>query len=74
MNNPIVKSRFHPYKNQVDNLKLTKMHTVEFFYAGTGGLEQYTDGYMLAVHTSMNISEEEFVAFKRCAPWRQSVE
>ncbi|PRY12431.1 hemoglobin [Pontibacter ummariensis] len=62
MNNPVVKPRFEPYRNQADNLKLIKAHTVDFFCAGTGGLEQYTGRDMLAAHKGMNISEEEFIA------------
>jgi hemoglobin len=62
MNNPVVAPRFQPYRDQAENLKLVKEHTVEFFCAGSGGLEQYTGREMLAAHKGMNISEEEFIA------------
>lgn len=62
MNNPVVKPRFQPYRDQAENLKLVKQHTVEFFCAGTGGIEEYTGKDMLAAHRGMNISEEEFMA------------
>ena len=62
MNNPVVKPRFQPYRDQADNLKLIKEHTVDFFCAGSGGLEQYTGWDMLAAHKGMNISEQEFIA------------
>ncbi|GAA4430547.1 hypothetical protein GCM10023188_17300 [Pontibacter saemangeumensis] len=62
MKNPIVKPRFQPYREQADNLKQIKEHTVDFFCAGTGGLEQYTGRDMLAAHKGMNISEQEFIA------------
>jgi hemoglobin len=62
MNNPVVAPRFQPYRDQAENLKLVKEHTVEFFCAGSGGLEQYTGRDMLAAHKGMNISEEEFIA------------
>jgi hemoglobin len=62
MNNPIVKPRFQPYRDKADNLKLIKEHTVDFFCAGSGGLEEYTGRDMLTSHKGMNISEAEFVA------------
>lgn len=62
MNNPAVAPRFQPYRDQAENLKLVKQHTVEFFCAGTGGQEQYTGRDMLTVHKGMNISEAEFMA------------
>jgi hemoglobin len=62
MNNPVVAPRFQPYRDQAENLKLVKEHTVEFLCAGSGGLEQYTGRDMLAAHKGMNISEAEFMA------------
>lgn len=62
MNNPVVAPRFLPYREKADNLKLVKAHTVDFFCAGSGGLEQYSGRDMLTAHKGMNISEAEFMA------------
>lgn len=56
--NPLVKTRFENVKD-VDRAK--KM-AFEFFCAGAGGPEAYTGKDMVAAHTGMNISEQEYLA------------
>lgn len=56
--NPVVGTRFRNIKDP-DHAK--RMAT-EFFCAGSGGPEPYTGRDMLATHTGMNISEQEYIA------------
>ena len=55
--NPKLKSR---YVNS--DPEKVKQLIWEFLCAGTGGPQEYTGKDMLTAHTSMNISDEEFVA------------
>ena len=57
LNNPIVKTRF---ENATD-IQRTKRLAHEFFCAGSGGPEPYTGRDMRAIHTGMNISEQEYI-------------
>lgn len=56
--NPLVKARFEA----VEDLDHAKRMACDFFAAGTGGPETYSGKDMLAAHTGMNISEQEFAA------------
>lgn len=62
MHNPTIKARFLPYKEDPENLKVIKGHTVSFFCAGSGGHQEYTGKGMENTHRGMNISEAEFMA------------
>jgi hemoglobin len=46
----------------MDKVQVIKRHFCEFLGMGCGGPEVYTGRDMLAVHTGMNISNEEYVA------------
>jgi hemoglobin len=61
MNNPAIKARFLPYKDQPERLAVIKQHTVEFFSMGSGGNVAYTGKDMVTAHTGMNISPEEYM-------------
>ena len=56
--NPLVSNRF----KQIDDMDRFERTAIEFFCAGSGGLESYTGKDMLSTHRGMNISEQEFVA------------
>jgi hemoglobin len=62
MNNPLVKARFLPYREDPDTLAKVKQHTCNFFGAGSGGPEQYSGRSMPDAHRGMNISEQEYMA------------
>jgi len=62
MNNPLVKARFLPYRDDPDHLASVKRHTCNFLGAGSGGPEQYSGRSMPEAHRGMNISEQEFIA------------
>ena len=61
MNNPNIKVRFLPYKEQVDKMSAIKKHTVAFFTVGSGGPGEYTGRDMVTTHRGMNISPAEFM-------------
>jgi hemoglobin len=61
MNNPAIKVRFLPYKDQTDRMALIKKHTIDFFSAGSGGQVEYKGRDMVSTHTGMNISEAEYM-------------
>jgi hemoglobin len=61
MNNPAIKARFLPYKDQPARMAVIKQHTVEFFSMGSGGNVAYTGKDMVTTHTGMNISPEEYM-------------
>jgi hemoglobin len=61
MNNPAIKVRFLPYKDQTDRMTLIKKHTIDFFSAGSGGQVEYKGRDMVSTHTGMNISEAEYM-------------
>ena len=62
MNNPLVKARFLPYRDDPDHLASVKQHTRNFLGAGSGGPEQYKGRSMPETHRGMNISAEEYMA------------
>jgi hemoglobin len=62
MNNPLIKARFLPYREDPDTLAKVKCHTCNFFGAGSGGPEQYSGRSMRDTHRGMNISEQEYMA------------
>lgn len=62
MNNPLIKARFLPYRDDPDTIAKVKQHTCNFLGAGSGGPEQYTGRSMLDAHRGMNISELEYMA------------
>jgi hemoglobin len=55
MNNPVIKARFVPYREQAEQLAAVKKHLRDFLGAGSGGQESYTG-------RSMNISDGEYMA------------
>jgi hemoglobin len=61
MNNPAVKVRFLPYKQEPEKLAKIKQHTVDFFSAGSGGPAVYKGRDMPDTHRGMNISPSEYV-------------
>lgn len=61
MNNPFIKARFIPYKDQPERLAVIKKHTVDFFSAGSGGDVTYTGRDMTTTHKGMNISAGEYM-------------
>jgi hemoglobin len=62
MNNPLIKARFLPYREDIDTLAKVKHHTCNFLGAGSGGPEQYSGRSMLDTHRGMNISAQEYIA------------
>ena len=61
MENPAIKVRFLPYKDQPERLAVIKKHTVQFFSAGSGGPAEYHGKDMPEAHTGMNISRAEYM-------------
>lgn len=61
MNNPAVNARFLPFKDKPESLAIIKQHTIDFFSAGSGGLEVYKGKDMVTAHTGMNISPAEYM-------------
>jgi len=61
MENPAIKVRFLPYKDQPERLAVIKKHTVQFFSAGSGGPSEYHGKDMPEAHTGMNISRSEYM-------------
>lgn len=57
VSNPLIKNRY--IKSDAENVKRLVR---EMFGAGTGGPETYAGQDMLAAHTGMNISDQEFNA------------
>jgi hemoglobin len=62
MNNPSIKARFLPYRDDPDRLGKTKRHLRDFLGAGSGGPEQYCGRSMPDTHRGMNVSAEEYMA------------
>ena len=62
MNNPLIKARFLPYREDADTLAKVKHHTCNFLGAGSGGPEQYSGRSMLKTHRGMNINAQEYMA------------
>ena len=61
MNNPAIKARFIPYKDQPERMAAIRQHTIDFFSAGSGGPVTYTGRDMPATHKGMNISPAEYM-------------
>ena len=62
MNNPTIKARFLPYREEPERLDAAKRHLCDFFGTGSGGPEQYSGRSMPEAHRGMNISAEEYLA------------
>ncbi|HEX5611911.1 MAG TPA: group 1 truncated hemoglobin [Burkholderiales bacterium] len=62
MENPVIRSRFQPYLETPDRLKITKQHLCAFLEAGSGGSAKYTGRDMKQAHRGMNINEAEYMA------------
>ncbi len=62
MENPAIKSRFLPYREDQQRLGTAKKHLCDFLAAGTGGAANYTGRSMPDTHRGMNISEREYMA------------
>lgn len=62
MENPTIKARFLPYKEDPDVLEPIKRNIRDFFVQGSGGPEVYEGQNMTEAHKGMNIDEKEYVA------------
>lgn len=62
MANPLINTRFLPYRDQPETLARVKQHTCNFLGSGTGGPEEYTGRSMPDTHRGMNISDAEYQA------------
>jgi len=62
MENPVIRSRFQPYLETPDKLKITKQHLCAFLEAGSGGKAEYKGRDMKLAHRGMNINEAEYMA------------
>lgn len=62
MENPTIKARFLPHRDDPERLRRIKAHTVAFLEAGSGGPAQYTGRSMTDAHRGMNINEAEYMA------------
>ena len=62
MNNPAIKARFLPYRDDPENLGTVKQHLCNFLGAGSGGPEQYSGRSMPDAHRGMNVSPAEYMA------------
>ncbi len=56
--NPLIKVRFE----KIADRAAFERHVVEFFCAGSGGLQAYTGKDMVSAHKGMNINEQELIA------------
>lgn len=62
MNNPVIKARYIPLKDDPEHFAVIRQHLINFFAAGSGGPEEYTGMDMETAHRGMNISEAEYMA------------
>ncbi len=62
MRNPVIQSRFLPYRETPEKLEEVKRHLREFVEEGSGGPGSYSGSSMPEAHRGMNISEAEYVA------------
>lgn len=62
MNNPAIRERFIPYRQDPQKIAVIKRNTCAFLGMGSGGPEVYEGRSMIDAHTGMSISEEEFTA------------
>jgi hemoglobin len=61
MNNPHVKARFLPIKDDPKHFAAVRQHLINFLASGSGGAEKYVGRDMLSAHRGMNISETEYM-------------
>jgi hemoglobin len=62
MNNPLIKARFIPYRDDPARLANIKGHTRAFVAMGSGGPSQYTGRSMPDAHRGMNVNAAEYMA------------
>lgn len=62
MNNPLIKARFVPYRDDPGHLAEVKGHLRDFLGTGGGGPETYKGRTMPDTHRGMNISAQEYMA------------
>ncbi|PMR68473.1 group I truncated hemoglobin [Halomonas heilongjiangensis] len=62
MQNPRIRARFLPYREDPDHLEVVKGHLRDFLAAGSGGPVEYRGRSMPEAHRGMNISEAEYMA------------
>ena len=62
MQNPTIRARFLPIKEDPQRLATTKQHLCHFIAAGTGGPAQYAGRSMPEAHRGMNVSAQEYMA------------
>ncbi|MFZ5792406.1 MAG: group I truncated hemoglobin [Pseudomonadota bacterium] len=62
LQNPAIRARFLPYRDEPERLATVKGHLRAFLTAGSGGPGEYAGRSMPAAHRGMNISEAEYVA------------
>jgi len=62
MNNPVIRARFLPYRDDPENLAAVSQQLCDFLCAGSGGPEAYTGRDMVETHRGMNINAEEYMA------------
>ena len=62
MENPIIRSRFLPFREQPDRLEIIKQHLCAFLEAGSGGPSKYAGRTMRDAHRGMNVSATEYMA------------
>ncbi|WP_026713165.1 group I truncated hemoglobin [Flavobacterium daejeonense] len=61
MNNPNVKSRFLPLKDNPEHFAEVRQHLISFLAFGSGGPVEYKGKDMTAAHKGMNISNGEYM-------------
>lgn len=62
MQNPRIRARFLPYREEPDHLEVVKGHLRDFLAAGSGGPVEYRGRSMPEAHRGMNINEAEYMA------------
>ncbi|MDI5936463.1 group 1 truncated hemoglobin [Halomonas sp. M4R5S39] len=62
MQNPRIRARFLPYREDPDHLEVVKGHLRDFLAAGSGGPVEYRGRSMPEAHRGMNINEAEYMA------------
>ena len=62
MNNPVVKARFLPLRDNPAHFAEVRQHLINFLASGSGGPVQYTGKDMPSAHRGMNISAEEYMS------------
>ncbi|MFD2891252.1 group 1 truncated hemoglobin [Flavobacterium chuncheonense] len=61
MNNPAIKARFLPLKDNSEHFAVTRQHLINFIITGSGGPQNYTGKNMTDAHRGMNINEKEYM-------------